>query len=128
MKQLTFLLFMFAFISCEKNENTAPENSFTGNWTEFENYISPGTIWKWEKANNITLQINSDLTYTSNNDSYFWGKSGSIETLTDSSFVLKSPVFNSSRTCNYKIKDGVLEVWYPCIEGCGSRFKKVNSN
>lgn len=124
MKLLTAFFLIAAFLSCNKTNNPETENSLTGKWTEFENYISPGTAWYWQPANNITIDIKNNLTYTSNNDNYFWGKSGSIENLTDSSFVLKSPVFNNSRTCYYKIKNGVLEVWYPCIEGCGSRFRK----
>jgi hypothetical protein len=128
MKLIPALLFLLLFSSCTKNNSTQVDNSFTGKWNEYENYISPGTLWQWEKANNITIEINSDLTYTSNNENYFWGKSGRIENLTDSTFLLISPVFNSSLTCNYKIKNGVLEVWYPCIEGCGSRFKKQNSS
>ncbi len=123
-KGIIFILF-FAFISCNKSSNSKEDNSLIGKWTEVENYISPGTIWTWRPANNITVDIKSDLTYTSNNDNYFWGRIGSIESITDSTFVLKSSVFTSIGPCNYKIKNGVFEIWYPgCIEGCGSRFKR----
>jgi hypothetical protein len=124
MKQILLLLLPFLFSACNKNSLTETDNTITGKWSEYENYISPGTPWYWQSSNNIEIQIKSDLSYTSNNDNYFWGRNGKIETLTDSTFLLKSPVFTSSRTCYYNVKDGVLEVWYPCIEGCGSRFKR----
>ncbi|MBX9784641.1 MAG: hypothetical protein K2X48_15230 [Chitinophagaceae bacterium] len=126
MKQFAFFLLLVVFISCNKNENPQSDNSFAGKWIEFENYISPGTAWYWQPAKNVTVQINSNLSYTSDNDSYFWGRSGKIENLTDSTFLLRSPAFASPLNCNYKLEDGVLEVWYPCIEGCGSRFRKIN--
>ena len=130
MKKITILVFITAFIACEKAETNEPfitDNSLFGKWVEYENYISPGTAWNWNAANNITVTLKPDLTYTSNNDNYFWGTNGSIENLTDSTFSLKSPLYNSGLKCYYKINNGVLEVWYPCIEGCGSRFKKVSN-
>jgi hypothetical protein len=125
MKQVSLLFILVAFISCAKTENAEPENSLFGKWSEYENYISPGTAWHWQPASNITIEIKSNLTYTTSNDNYFWGKSGTIENLTDSSFVLKSPALNREQKCSYKFKDGILEIWYfGCIEGCGSRFKR----
>lgn len=125
MKKVTLFLLLIAFISCEKSNSSLQGNSLTGKWTEVENYISPGTVWTWQSANNIAIDIKSDLTYTSNNENYFWGRKGNIESITDSTFVLKSSVLSISQPCKYKIKDGILEIWYPgCIEGCGSRFKR----
>ncbi len=133
MKIITVAFMILAFTACNKNngvdEFIDSDTTIIGKWSEYENYISPGTAWYWQSSNNIVVQVNSDLSYASNNDNYFWGRNGKIENLTDSTFVLKSPVFASAVNCNYKLKDGVLEVWYPCIEGCGSRFKrKPNTN
>lgn len=120
-----YLFLLIAFISCKKSDTKVTDNSLVGKWAEVENYISTGTVTTWKSANNISIDIKGDLTYTSNNDNYFWGNKGKIESITESTFVLKSTALNTVRTCNYKINNGILEIWYSgCTEGCGSRFKK----
>ena len=130
MKQLIFSTFtaanIFLITGCEKNSSNSKEydNTLPGIWKEFQYFISPGAGGEWKAGNGLVVNINSDFTYTSNKENSFWGKTGKIENITDSSFTVNPPFFNGPAIVRYTVKDGVFEVWYICIEGCASRFKK----
>jgi hypothetical protein len=115
-------------IGCEKNNDRKYDNTLPGTWKEYQSFISPGAGGEWKNVNGITITLNTDFTYTTSDESSAWGKSGRLNDITDSSFTIMSNTigFNYPRYCRYTIKDGVFEVWYQCIEGCGSRFKKIN--
>jgi hypothetical protein len=122
-------VFVFA-VGCEKNtENKNYDNTLPGTWKEYQSFISPGAGGEWKNVNGITIILKSDSTYVTDNENSAWGKSGRIANVTDSSFSIMSNSTNfiSPRNCRYTIKDGVFEVWYNCIEGCGSRFGKVKN-
>ncbi|MBI1780831.1 MAG: hypothetical protein HYR66_05620 [Sphingobacteriales bacterium] len=115
-------------ISCKKNNDKTYDNTLQGTWKEYQSYVSPGAGGEWKNVNGITVTLNTDSTYTSTDEYSAWGKSGKLTELTDSSFIINvnSNSFIYPRHCRYTIKDGVFEVWYNCIEGCGSRFRKNN--
>jgi hypothetical protein len=118
-------VFVFA-VGCEKNtENKNYDNTLPGTWKEFQYLADPGDgSGKWQSGNGLTVQVNNDLTYVTNNENSFWGKSGKITVLSDSTFTLNRPQTNSEIELRYKFIDGVMEVHYLCIEPCGSRFRK----
>lgn len=113
---------------CEKNNDRKFDNTLSGTWKEYQSFISPGAGGEWKNVNGVTVTLNTDSTYTTSDEFSAWGKSGRIADVTDSSFLIRSNSNNfiSPRYCRYTLKDGVFEVWYQCIEGCGSRFRKIS--
>lgn len=130
MKHLILSAFAAAIVlitGCEKN-NANEDNTLPGTWKEFQYLADPGDgSGKWQSGNGLIVQVNNDLTYTTNNENSFWGKSGKITVLSDSAFKLIRPQTNSEIQLYYKLSNGVLEVHYLCIEPCGSRFRKENN-
>lgn len=111
--------------SCDKNNKTTANASLPGVWKEYEYLIDPGNgSGTWQPKAGFIIQINKDFTYITNSDNTFWGRSGTLADVTENSFSIKPPYANYRVTYQYQFKEGVLEVWYMCIEGCGSRFKK----
>ncbi|MGE5107806.1 MAG: hypothetical protein ACM3H8_09695 [Sphingobacteriales bacterium] len=115
---------LLLIIGCKKNSTKEFDNTLPGAWKEYQYFMSPGAGGEWEPGNGLIVTLNKDLSYTTNNEQSFWGKSGKINNLTDSTFTINPPFFNGPATLRYTVKDGVFEVWYICIEGCGSRFRK----
>lgn len=126
MKQLLIASFAFLLlIGCKKdNSTTVYDNKLPGTWKEFEYFLSPGAGGAWQQGNGLIVTINTDFSYNTNNENSFWGKTGKITILTDSTLSLKRSSVNSEILLPYKIQDGVFEIWYLCFEGCGSRFRK----
>jgi hypothetical protein len=118
---LTFLI-----IGCEKNSPKETVDTLAGTWKEFQYLADPGDgSGIWQNGNGLIITINKDLTYNTNKENSFWGKSGNIADITDSTFSVRYDDTRSQVTLPYKLKDGVLEIHYLCIEPCGSRFKKI---
>ncbi len=113
---------------CEKNTSKEMNRSLAGTWKEFQYLADPGDgSGTWQNGNGLTLTINEDLTYSTDKDFSFWGNSGKITLLSDSTFTINRPLSGADLPLNFKLKDGVLEVHYLCIEPCGSRFRKIDA-
>jgi hypothetical protein len=119
-------------LACSKKEAKVYDpGSLFGDWKEYEAYADPGdgsgafhTV-----ANGIRLTINPDSSYHCAPEHYAWGTSGRISMVNDSVFNISRDQWISSGTWQAFLRkyDNILEIHYSCIEGCGSRFKRVNN-
>ncbi|GAB3415702.1 hypothetical protein [Niabella aquatica] len=127
--------------SLENDERVPfPDNRIFGEWKYTENYVSPGTIWHWEKVDNgATLTINENYTYkiAGNDNATYWpfmilGAEGKLGVRTKSIWGSNATYFVKHGTTDsvffhpVRINKDTLELAGFCIEGCIYRFMKIN--
>jgi hypothetical protein len=114
--------------ACSKTGKKEDGTSIIGNWKEYESYMDPGDgSGSFQAVDGITLQINADSTYTAGNGHFAWGTSGRISLLNDSTINIRSSQSTYDFRAIFKRNGDVLQLNYFCIEGCGSRFRKINA-
>lgn len=129
MKKLVFISFMLITVlsmSCSSIMSSAenPENSLMGKWKLTESLSDPGDgSGKWQKASskNMYLIFNNDGTVSGD-------QAGTLKSYTvlDSTKIEFTQQSNTKITYRYKITSGELTLNPPCIEACGSRYRKVD--
>lgn len=129
LKHLTLLLMSILlvsyFSSCKKDENSISLNK----WKLIEQYSDPGDgSGEFNPVeSNKTLEFFSNGTVVSN---------GSLCNMTYETDGQSTATFNDStlitHDCElenfaiyYQILDGNMILWYPCIEGCGQKYQKI---
>lgn len=123
-------LLLIGLFSCEEDaEEKTDGTEIVGNWNLIQAFADPGDgSGTFEDVNSSKkLVILSDGTFTSNYSMCV------INAETDET---GSGTYNAADSlmypdgCDYKLwfymtQSGYLEVYYPCIEGCGERYEKV---
>lgn len=123
----TALVFI-TFFACTKDNKDFGTASIFGEWKEFESYMDPGDgSGTYQPVEGILLSIKSDSTYTCSAQHYAWGSNGKISLVNDSTISINSNQSTTDFHAIFNKQNGILEVRYFCIEGCGSKFKKQNS-
>ena len=124
------LITILAFFSCNSNDDNQPVE-LVGTWLLIEQYSDPGdgsgdyTAVNSDKA--ITFLV--DGTITSNGS--FCSMNSDSDGDTAGTFNVLDNVINpndcssSDYTLPFEIKGNRLFIYYPCIEGCGQKFRKV---
>ncbi|MEP4534349.1 MAG: hypothetical protein ABJ004_14755 [Cyclobacteriaceae bacterium] len=123
-------LLLIGLFSCEEDtEEKTDDTEIVGNWNLIQAYTDPGDGSGTFKAvdSSKKLVILSDGTFTSNYSMCVMNaetdETGSgTYNQTDS---LMYPVGCDYKLWFYMTQSGHLEVHYPCIEGCGERYEKV---
>lgn len=118
-------------LSCSKKEEAKvyDPGSLLGEWKEYEAYADPGDgSGTFHAVDGVSLAINPDSSYYCSPEHYVWGKSGKITMSNDSTIGIISDQRNSDvLLATLRRHDDILEIQYICIEGCGSRFKRVGT-
>lgn len=149
MKKSICLLFISVFVlSCNKGNNYTrendepvpnPDNSIFGEWKYTENYVSPGSLWHWEKVDNgATLTINENYTYkiAGNDNAAYWpfamlGSEGELGISVKNNWESNATYFVKQGTTDsvffhpMRVNKDTLELAGFCIEGCIYRFRKT---
>jgi hypothetical protein len=149
MRKIVCMLFIPVLALCcnkrnnhnlENNEpDPNPDSRITGKWKYTENYVSPGTIWHWEKVENgVTLTINEDYTYKVSGDvnAAQWpfraiGDQGKLGVNTKNNWELNATYFVKQGTTDsvffhpIRVNKDTLELAGFCFEGCIYRFRKI---
>lgn len=132
MKSYIVLLFSCAvLLACSKNETeeSVYAGSLIGNWKEYEAYSDPGDgSGSFHEVDGIILTIKPDSTYTTSAEHFVWGRAGKISLLNDSTIN----IVNASQPSRpfpaiFSPTNAGIQFSYFCIEGCGSRFRKILS-
>lgn len=120
-KYLLVILIITSAYACNKNSDTA-QTLLTGKWKLTQLYASTGPPGQWVPAIN-----NSYVIFYSN------GVMGGSVFPNFTSFSIKDSVTlvlfkndQSSYSFRYSLKNKVLEIDPPCIEGCGIRLSQVS--
>lgn len=132
MKAYVILFFIsIAVFACSKDNAEEEEygpGSLIGIWKEYEAYMDPGDgSGTFQPVNGITLTINSDRTYTTSPNHYAWGGSGRIQLYNDSTVQFVRSASDPLFYATFRFKADKMEVYYMCIEGCGSKFKRAKA-
>ncbi len=124
---LLLTAFLYSLFSCSKSKQ-GPNQPATivQQWKETERYQSPGSLTDWKKVDNgAVLIIHADSTYTMQPSHFALGSKGRFSRLTDSTLTVKDSDGSGGSRFYFTLKTpGVFEIWYGCIEGCGSRFQQ----
>jgi hypothetical protein len=136
MKKLLILLTVFfSFVSCSNsNDNDSGPVELVGTWLLIEQYSDPG-----DGSGDYTT-VNSDKTITflaggtivsngnlcSMDTNSGEDTSGTFDALEN--VINPNGCFSSNYSLTYELKqsENRLYIYYPCIEGCGQNFRKVN--
>ncbi len=126
-----FLLLLTSSFACSDDE-FVDNTSLIGTWELIEQYADPGD------GSGDYEPIESDRTITFNEDSTF-DSNGTMCSMTGETTASASGDFSeadgtlSPQGCSFsgfgitfELLDGYLYLYYPCIEGCGQKFEKVN--
>ncbi len=135
-KQKTLKNFAFLFLiigilsSCNKEDDIPTATCLTGEWKLVENYVDPGdgsgSFRPVESEKRITFH--SDGTVTSNGT--ICDMSIDADSPTSGTYSLAESAI-SSPDCGYpdynyeyEQSGNELIIKYPCIEGCGAKYRK----
>jgi len=135
MKQLIlFILIIASFSSCTEEDVFLKNKDLIGKWKLIEQYSDPGDgsgdfqpieskrIIEFFKNGKI---ISNGSFCAMNSDTGEHGV-GVFNDKTEA-ILVKNECNSSEYKINYKLIDGNLQLWYPCIEGCAQKFEKVSS-
>jgi hypothetical protein len=117
-------------LACSKKEAKVHDSgALFGDWKEYEAYADPGDgSGTFHAVDGIGLTMHDDSSYSCAPEHYAWGTSGRISMLNDSTFrVTGDQGTPGTWLATLRKYDNILEIHYSCIEGCGSRFKRVNN-
>jgi hypothetical protein len=131
MKKGVILFVLVSLLACSKrNRVEYDKDSIFGNWKEYEAYVDPGDgSGTFHAFDGIQLTINPDSTYScSPETSYAWGKNGRITRINDSTLHIYSNQSTTAFPARFRLSNDLFEIYYFCIEGCGSRFKRINAD
>jgi hypothetical protein len=119
---LLAIVCVFAF-GCEKSDSDG-SRGITGHWNMTEYMIDPGDgSGQWTPADSMAssaISFSADGKFSANN--YFFSGYNRYSIENDSVLVFGSTTTNSSVSTRYSLKDSRLEIYPPCIEGCGFKF------
>lgn len=134
MKKLFSLLFIIVLLSSCTNNETQEEPQLIGVWKLVEQLVDPGdgsgTFKKIES--NKTIEFLANGTVVSNGSLCDMNINSEYETIgeyfTSENYLMP----NNENECNFpdlkisfEFQNSNLILWFPCIEGCGQKFKKI---
>ncbi len=130
-KILIIPIFLLSLFSCNNNDDSGPLE-LVGTWRLIEQYSDPGD------GSGDYVAVNSDktITFTSSGTITSNGNLCSMDTNSDGETtgtfdasengIFPDDCSPSVYRLGYEIKGNRLFVYYPCIEGCGQKFRKSN--
>ena len=134
MNRLTSLLIIIATLtSCTKEDVFLKNTELIGKWKLIEQYLDPGDgsgdFRPIESERIIEFfkngKILSNGSFCSMNSDTSENNTGSFND--EEVIIVKNGCNSSTYKINYKLIDGNLQLWYPCIEGCAQKFQKINN-
>jgi len=132
MKNLLITLIIFtSFFSCNNNDDNIGPIELDGTWRLIEQYSDPGD------GSGDYVPVNSDktITFISNGTITSNGNLCLMDTNSDGDTTgtfdaSENTIFpndcSSQYRLGYEIKENRLFLYYPCIEGCGQKFRKAD--
>lgn len=132
MKRLFIIILVFVVITSCKKTDENKNTDLIGKWKMTEVLMDPGdgSGTFHSVGSNKTLEFFADGTITSNGSLC----TNSIETnfpdtgtfsLSDSTITSTQCYDDLPLKIRFLHKGEVLTIWYPCIEPCGARFRKM---
>lgn len=118
------LLLLTGMTSCKKNQN---QTVLEGTWELHEQLMDPGDgSGTFQPASGKEITFHSNGTFTANFSLCGMGSSGNPTdgTVDQSGAVLIPQNCASGVTVGYKLENGNLYLFYPCIEACQEKYKK----
>lgn len=142
MKKVALILITLFFINCTSNDSKpSSETELLGKWKLIEQYADPGdgsgdfrpieSDRVVQFFSNGTVSINGELCFMSSNvgdtetGTFIITSSDEADTTYDGEIIPNTCNSRSAKVYFDLNFNGNLVLWYPCIEGCGQKFKKI---
>lgn len=131
MKNYVLLLAAALLLSCNKDK-ISPDNELIGTWKLIEVLADPGdgsgTFYPVNSEKTITFKTTGEITSNGSLCDMSTDANKSTKgTFSPENYTFRSDDCNNPEyVFNFLIEDNHLIIIYPCIEGCRTKYSKVN--